>query len=141
MQDTIYTGAIAGISGGLVKLTVGLSLYVIGVAETTILHQAAFAFLPEGAAINSAPALVIGLVVHSVLAALLGVIGVYILRLTGLLYGGLLWVVVYGDLAAHLVPLRLLRPDLATVVTMLFNHLAFGLTTFYAAGRLRAAAA
>ncbi|MEW6770313.1 MAG: hypothetical protein AB1330_02865 [Bacillota bacterium] len=143
MRDTVYSGTIAGTLGAPVKLAVNLLFYVASVAKTTTLHLSAAALLPKGVALNTpAASLTIGVAVCWLVSALSGIIGVYILRLTGrdflwlkgIIYGGLIWVVGYGYLATLVVPERLLRPDLATSVAMLTAHLAFGLTVLFAAG-------
>jgi hypothetical protein len=141
MQDMVCAGTIAGTLGALVKLAVNLLLCVASIAKTTTLHLSA-ALLPKGVALNTAGSLTTGVAVCWLVSALLGTIGVYILRLTGrrflwlkgILYGGLIWVVGYSYLATLVVPERLLRPNPATSVAMLAAHLAFGLTALFVAG-------
>lgn len=145
MQDMVYSGTIAGTLGALVKLAVNLLLCVASIAKTTTLHLSAAALLPKGVALNTAGSLMTGVAVCWLVSALSGIIGVYILRLTGrdflwlkgIIYGGLIWVVGYGYLATLVVPERLLRPDLATSVAMLTAHLAFGLTALFVAGKYK----
>ncbi|MEW6173449.1 MAG: hypothetical protein AB1510_10350 [Bacillota bacterium] len=145
MQDTVYSGTIAGTIGGLVKLAINLVLYVLGVAKTTSLHMAAAALLPRGVALNLPSSLMVGLAVDWLVAVALGIIGVYIVRLTGrdflwlkgVVYGGLIWVVGCGYLATAVVPAWLLRPDPATSVSVLAAHLAYGLTALFVAGRYK----
>jgi len=143
MQNTVYTGVIAGTLGGAAKLAVNLLFYLAGIAKITTVHSAAAALLPKGTALGTPPSLATGLAVEWLVAVLLGIIAVYLLRLTGrdllwlkgIVYGGLTWVFGYGYLATLLVPEPLLRPDLATSAAMLAAHLAFGLTALFVAGR------
>lgn len=143
VQDTVASGTVAGTLGGLVKLAINLVLYVIGVAKTTTLHASAAALLPPGAPLGLPSSLMVGLVVDWLIGVGLGILGAYILRLTGrdflwlkgIVYGGLIWVLGYGFLATLVVPKWLIRPDLATSASMLAAHLAYGLTTLFVAGR------
>jgi len=145
VPDTVYAGTIAGTIGGLVKLALNLVLYVLGAAKTTSLHFAAAALLPKGTALNKPSSLMVGLAVDWLVAVALGISVVYIVRLTGrdflwlkgVIYGGLIWVVGYGYLAALVVPAWLLRPDPATSVSVLAAHLAYGLTALFVAGRYK----
>lgn len=148
MQDTVYAGAVAGTLGGLAKLAVNLILYLLGAAKTTTLHMAAAALLPKGTALNIPSSLTVGLAVDWLVAVLLGIIGVCVIRVTGrdflwlkgAVYGGLIWVIGCGYLAVPVVPPWLLRPDLATSVSMLVTHLAFGLIVLFVAGRCKSEA-
>jgi|Deesub1362A_J573_1020465.scaffolds.fasta_scaffold00029_152 hypothetical protein len=145
MRDTVVVGAVAGFIGGVVMLAINLILFVGGVIALSQLHQGARAVLPPGAALGTAPALALGLVVTLLLAIILGVVGVYLLRATGrdyawfkgLLFGGAVWVLVYGLLGPLLIPMPILRPDLLTSASFLVSHLAYGLVTFLVAAQYR----
>jgi hypothetical protein len=141
-HDKVYTGFIAGTIGGLATFLVDMFFYAVGVTRTMILEQAGYLVLPNGISLDLPSSLMMGAAVHWVVAAVLGVTGAYIIRLTGrdflwlkgVLYGGFIWVGLHGYLAATAIPDRLLKPDVATSVLTAFSHLLFGLITLLVAG-------
>lgn len=142
MRDSIVTGLIAGILGGLVYLVPAWGLWLAGIAKTTPLHISAHVFLPPGAATGTIPALTFGFIVHLIVSALLGIIAVGMLRLTGadylwakgLAFGGTVYLLVYGLIAQAFIPAAVLHPDLVTSAVFLFGHLVYGLIAVLFAG-------
>lgn len=145
MRDSVLIGAVSGLIGGVVMLALNLILFVTGITAVSQLHQGARAVLPPGVALESAPALALGAVETFLIAAILGVAAVYFLRATGrdyawlkgLLYGAAAWFLLYGLLGPLVIPMPVLRPDLATSVSLLAGHLLYGLVTFLVAAQYR----
>jgi len=144
MRDTAVKGLIAGIAGGLFFQVFVWIFYLMGIAASTPFRLGAYILIRPGLDIGSLPAQGLGAVQHFALSALLGVITVYILRLMGpdfsgvkgLVFGGLIYFLVYGVLAKAVIPVQILQPNLATSIVYLFGNLFFGLTTTSVAGYL-----
>ncbi len=148
MRDTVLAGTFAGIAGGLFYQVFVWVLLLSGIAQTTPFRLGAYVLVRPGVNLSSLPAQGLGAAQHFALASLFGIIIVYLLRLVGtdflavkgLVYGGIIYFLIYGVLAKAVIPVHILQPDLTTSIVHLFGNLFFGLTTTYIAGYLVRAA-
>ncbi|MEW6522844.1 MAG: hypothetical protein AB1445_04590 [Bacillota bacterium] len=138
MRDNLVGGAVAGVIGGLAEMATGFLLIITGLARVTTLHAAIRFMTPTGA--EPGPLTIVsGIIHHLTMSAVLGVVLLYILKLTGtdyyLLKGFGFALVVYvfltRGLGVFFVPRDLLVPDALTQFAGIISHVVGGLVTAF----------
>lgn len=131
-KDTIVLGSIAGFIGNVFKEALAWTFHLLGYLRYTFVHIAAGTFVPEEF-IDNPVSLAAGFIADYIIAGTIGVITLFIVRLTGndypiyksIGFSSLLYVVLYGALMA----LDYTRASLLTPLPNLlqfFPHVVFG---------------
>lgn len=133
IKDKITLGAAAGILANLITSIIDIVLYKLNINKFIHFHIAASAYFPVRD-VNTLPALIIGGISDFTVAAVFGVIIVYILFLTGtdyfyvkgLMVSLLYWLLLYG-MILRLNIARIDPTDPGTNLVHLATHIILGL--------------
>lgn len=137
MDDTVLTGALSGIVGGIAHNIITWLFYLLGITTKTYLHLGAALFLdnprPEGVE------LIVGALVDLGTVTILGITLTYMLIFTGkdywlfkgLGYGLLVWLIVQGLINPLVMSAEVIPADINTVLVFLLGHLAGATSATY----------
>ncbi|MFA7468184.1 MAG: hypothetical protein WCY82_07960 [Desulfotomaculaceae bacterium] len=142
IKDRLILGAIAGLGGNLIKLSIGKAAMKMNLAEVGGPERAAGMLVP-GHKIVTTEGKVVGYIADSVIAGLLGVTTVYALSITGkdkaitkgALSGEAAWTLLYG-LLTTMGATKVGPVGPKTVLSEVVSHTAYGAITAYLVTKL-----
>lgn len=136
MKNIFIRSSIAGCLGGLIYQVFVWIFYLLDIAKITPFQIGAYMLVKPGSDFTMPLNQLLGSVQHfsnSIIlafipAAIADYIGLDHFIFKGVVYGGIIYFLIYGVIGRYIIPVSLLQPDLATSATFLAGNLLYSLT-------------